>query len=447
MKRRKIKDKIIISLGLSIVILMIISTFMISNIIERNTRTFIENDMKIIVKYTRDEINNMKKREEDNFFHVMNIASKTFNCYIGLNKEYYEAVGEIFIEEKIKKYKNSNEKIGMLSVNKIKDTVIGTLYFPLEINDEFQGNLVIQKSYKSNFDGDEILLTGLIFIEIMITIMLLVGTYVIVSISTKPLEELAKAIRQFGERKKVEKLENQSVEEIQILSDEFDKMQKNIEDLQKTTRDFFDKATHELKTPITAIKGYTQLLQDEGFEDDFINRALERMELESFKMEELVEKLLILSREELEVEKEKEQIKVKDIIKNILVDFDITVTNNNIKINIKLESEIKVEVLRDDLETIIKNLIDNSIKYSSDREIEIELNKNSFKISNFYNPKYLNIKENLLEPFVKGSFKKGEVSSSGLGLYICKRISEKNNWSLEYHLDEKLKKIFFEINF
>ena len=45
-------------------------------------------------------------------------------------------------------------------------------------------------------------------------------------------------------------------------------MKNNIVEMQNNTKEFFNNATHELKTPLTAIRGYSQMLQEEEFEDD-----------------------------------------------------------------------------------------------------------------------------------------------------------------------------------
>ena len=46
------------------------------------------------------------------------------------------------------------------------------------------------------------------------------------------------------------------------------------------------------------------------------------------------------------------------------------------------------------------------------------------------------IKDILLEPFIKGENKDRQISSSGLGLYICKRLCEKNNFNIYYNLEK-----------
>lgn len=431
----KLKYKILIYVSIAIVTLMTISTIIIAVIINKNTRELIEKDMRTIIKYTGDGINNLSYGEEKSNYLVLNKVSNLFDSYISIEGKKIEEVGEIILKSQIESYRSKEEtQKSLLTVSKTKNNIVGTLYYPMYVNNYFIGKVIVQKSYEETFIANKRLFSGIFITEIIITVVLLIIVYVIVSKSTRSLEGLTLAIKDFSSGKRTIQLEIAGKDEIAVLTNEFNAMAENIETLQNSSRDFFDKATHELKTPLTSIKGYSQLLSEENFQDDFVKRALSRLELESSKMEVLVENLLILSREGRALKKEKEEIFVGEFLNKILDEFTLRITKNNIKIIKKVEGEISLEATREDLEILIRNLIDNSIKYSSDKKIGILLIENSLIIKNSYNDNYIDLKSNLLEPFTKGKFKKGEVSSSGLGLYICKRICEKNNWDISYDI-------------
>ena len=87
----------------------------------------------------------------------------------------------------------------------------------------------------------------------------------------------------------------------------------------------------------------------------------------------LVEKLLELSRGKLLNNKEKEKINVKTLIVDLIKEFEIRLNN---KVIISDLNNMEIEVVREDLKTVLSNLIDNSIKYSVGKEIYISLYDN-----------------------------------------------------------------------
>ncbi|MBY0755423.1 HAMP domain-containing histidine kinase [Clostridium sardiniense] len=208
--------------------------------------------------------------------------------------------------------------------------------------------------------------------------------------------------------------------------------------------EFFNNATHELKTPLTAIKGYTQLLHEEEFEDKDIVRMLNNIEDETVRMNNLIQNILTLSKSEMILNKEKKEINLRNEIEDILNLFDVIIRENGYKINLKLEN-INIFGIKEDIRTLISNLIDNAIKYSEANEINISLTDNKeLIISNKCKNIEDNIKNRLLDPFIKGNTKQ-HANGTGLGLYLCKKISEKNNFKLTYRINED--KIIFIIKF
>lgn len=115
-------------------------------------------------------------------------------------------------------------------------------------------------------------------------------------------------------------LEVKSNDEIGVLSREFISMKQKIKNqidtinkekdkvlkLEKARREFFNNVTHELKTPLTAIAGYGEMLLDEDVRDEeFKKRAGERICMESERLHELVVDLINVSKGMDVIEKEK----------------------------------------------------------------------------------------------------------------------------------------------
>lgn len=161
---------------------------------------------------------------------------------------------------------------------------------------------------------------------------------------TYPLKRLTKDMRNFGEGITVENIVISSSDEIGELSNSFNNMREQIKNqidiiveekervlhLQKLSKKFFNNATHELKTLITAISGYAQGLSENlESQDEFIERALERTIKEYEKMKVLVQNILDISRGRFNSE-EKINIDLKSLIEDIL------------KFNMKFQSVIMI---------------------------------------------------------------------------------------------------------
>ena len=85
----------------------------------------------------------------------------------------------------------------------------------------------------------------------------------------------------------VNKMANKIEEQIEKINEEKEK----VLTLEKTRTEFFNNITHELKTPLTNISGYAQIMSEEDFHDnDFRKFALERINKESKRMHELIVK-------------------------------------------------------------------------------------------------------------------------------------------------------------
>lgn len=440
------KLTLVIILGISTI--MLISTIVISMVINNNLKKDISEDMKLILNYSKEEIMGSINIEGNaNDFLLVDGVGKLFNCYIGFEDRLYNYnyAGKIKNIKTIEKYKGTkDDKRMLLTIDEEESKIIGTTYYPLYGDGGYEGKIIIQKEYTNRYLSYIEIRNTLIITQMILFLLFTIGIYFIIRKSTKPLEALTKIIKSFGEGIR----ENQRVkitnDEIGTLSKEFEVMEEKIAKLQNESKDFFNRATHELKTPLTAIKGYSELLCDEAFEDEFIITAIERVNEESNKMTRLVENLLTISRQDTRINIYKECVEIEQTVASILKSLELMISAKDIDVDINLESKV-VETFKVDFEIIINNLINNSIKYSSCNKICITSEKKDekliFKISNEIDIKKLP-KKDIFKPFIKEEGQE-EISSSGLGLYICKRICEKNDWKIEYEIND-LRNIVFK---
>lgn len=447
--RITLKGKISAALLVGLITIITISYFVINMVLNKNLEEYIKNDMKGIITYSKESCSSLIQLENtNNTWITLNKISSLFNVYINWK---VENVGQVVYEDDINEYKDlENDTKSLLKLSNNNEFFYATLYYPLYVNSQYEGNLIIQKDYSDIFSSNKSVLNVVLASEMIMIAILFIVIYLITNKSTKPLRKLTRAMESIGMGEEIEDLPIETKDDISIITEGFNDMKNNIVEMQNNTKEFFNNATHELKTPLTAIRGYSQMLQDEDFEDEFVLRAVERIEEESIKMNKLVEKLLMISREEVLVQVYPEEININKMIKRIIDAFHNQIQNKGINIQLEENDEVKVKAIKEDMESILTNLIENSLKYSTTKNINIELGKSDkksyFKLYNGIGDINEDIKYKLLEPFIKGRTNDSEISSSGLGLYICKRLCEKNDLKIDYYIENGFIKFIITIN-
>jgi two-component system phosphate regulon sensor histidine kinase PhoR len=204
--------------------------------------------------------------------------------------------------------------------------------------------------------------------------------------------------------------------------------------LEKSTerikKDFFSYASHELKSPLTSIKGYAELMQLNMLEDGEYNQALDSIVKQTDLMNRLVEDMLMLARlEHFEIEKQTLTV-AEDVLKEVLKSFEPLSIEKNIRIHADMNT-FKCMIDPLDLRKLFKNLIENALKYSEpNKEIFIKLYQESEKMVFNIVDQGSGIKEihqsRVFERFYRIE-KDRPTSGTGLGLAIVKHIV------LKYH--------------
>ena len=234
-----------------------------------------------------------------------------------------------------------------------------------------------------------------------------------------PLYELKEKINCIGQKEMtLQFLQEDAKDEVSLLAKALLDKSQNINQL-KTARDVFIRnIMHELKTPITKGRFLTELPES--------NENKEKLKKVFHQLELLISEFAVI--EEVIAKKEtieKKDIFVDDIIENaldlLLIDDEnsIHTTQNNVKIyvNFKLFS------------IVVKNMIDNALKYSNNTKVKIEVQKNTLTFIN-QGEKLEHPLEKYYEPFFAHNSTKKE--SFGLGLYIVKSILDVHNFTLKY---------------
>lgn len=225
------------------------------------------------------------------------------------------------------------------------------------------------------------------------------------------------------------------IEDLKITNERLKLEIEKEKEIDKMRREFISNVNHELKTPLALIKGYTEGLKDNVAKEEDRDYYLNVIEDECNNMDNLVKKLLLLSKYEGDFKIEKEEIDIKKILDSLIKRYMLEVNDKKINVIINISSDY--ELLGDyiEIKTAIDNLYRNAISYVEENgeiiiECQKEFDKMSFSIkNNFFEVSQEEI-EKWWEPFNKyDKARTRKFSGTGLGLPIVAAIMKKHNFS------------------
>ena len=215
--------------------------------------------------------------------------------------------------------------------------------------------------------------------------------------------------------------------ELRELTQVFNEMLDRLERSYENQKQFVSNASHELRTPIAVIQGYSRMLARWGSSDpEILKEAVDAIGDESKAMQELVEKLLFLSRHDRKTLKvQKEWFSMGEVVEDMVKETRMVTQNREIKASLIQN----VSVYGDDqlLKQAIRVLIDNAIKYSEDGDtitIGCE-NRNGNCVLTVEDTGRGMKKEDvdhMFERFYRSDDVRGRIDGHGLGLSIARLI-------------------------
>ena len=207
---------------------------------------------------------------------------------------------------------------------------------------------------------------------------------------------------------------------------------------EKMQKRFIADASHELRTPITAIKGMTEILNREGFNDpDTAKEFSLQIGKENRRLEQIVDDLLLQSRlKSNKVYLDKSVFNLKQFFDGLIYERRQELHQENIKVVLNCPSDVMISADHFRLSQVVLNLFNNAINYSKDGTITISckqrLNKTSIRFKDSGEGIDPEILPHIFERLFKGSSDRAsDNSGSGLGLAISKSIMEAHGGTLE----------------
>ena len=213
-----------------------------------------------------------------------------------------------------------------------------------------------------------------------------------------------------------------------------------LENLERVRTDFVANASHELKTPITAIRGLTEtLLGDDEIEKETVTSFIERVHAQSLRLSQLVGDLMTISRlESSQAGEEFTRINFADLARQAARAGQVTAEEKGQDLDVELpDTEVMVWGDRQNLSQLLDNLIDNAIKYTpNDGSITVKVSKDDenaiLQVTDTgigISPQF---QQRVFERFYRVDKARSQsLGGTGLGLSIAKNIAEKHGGSID----------------
>lgn len=256
------------------------------------------------------------------------------------------------------------------------------------------------------------------------------AAFTIANFSLSPLRRILRGIEGISASSLEKRLEVVgSGDELDTLAKEINRMLDRIERSYRAQERFVHDVSHELKNPLSSMKGFIGVLKKWGFDDEKIfHESTNEIEKSIDEMSSVVEELLMLSKEETT---EEESVDVKSLVLEVLKDFHLRGSEREIEV----EGEAVVRANPDYLKIIIRNLIDNALKYSEGR-IWIKIKGCCLEVSDEGEGIPKEELDKIFDKFYRVDRSRDRRKGGhGIGLSLVKELAEKMKMRVEVESD------------
>ncbi|GAA0772001.1 HAMP domain-containing sensor histidine kinase [Clostridium subterminale] len=244
-----------------------------------------------------------------------------------------------------------------------------------------------------------------------------------------PLSEMSGVARKIAQGDVDKRVEIHSDDEMEEFANAFNVMADSLQKVEQNRKEFISNVSHELRSPMTSIKGFIGGILDGVVPDEkhkyYLNITYEEIQ----RLTRLINDLLDLSTVESGTYKlDKVPVDINEIVRICILRNENRIRNKNLDVQVFFEgSELWVLTDEDKITQVVTNLLDNAIKYGKeDGLIKISCRKKGKKANISIFNEGPNIDEedikHIWERFYKGDKSRTQKVSTGLGLSIVKKI-------------------------
>lgn len=274
-------------------------------------------------------------------------------------------------------------------------------------------------------------------IKNMLTIMcalLIPGTLLMIAyfsrVINKPISQLRIAIEKIGKQHLDSPIKVKGPKNLQVLGNRLEWLRKQLRDIDFQKKKFLQHVSHELKTPLTAIREGTELLSDQviGELNSKQQEVTEILKTNSKQLQHQIEDLLAYNKSMAEADITRRiELPLNDVVTDVLQEQKLSIKGRRLKVKTNIKS-VSAKVDPEQIQVVFRNLLSNAIKYSPPAgEIRLSLKDKTdyaeFNIQDSGPGIHIDEREDIFTAFFKGEKDStGYVKGTGLGLAIVKQF-------------------------
>ena len=256
---------------------------------------------------------------------------------------------------------------------------------------------------------------------------------------TRPFMETNEIVQRYSRGDYSARIPISNIKEATKLAVSFNNMADQLEDLEASRRSFVANVSHELRSPLTSMKGFLEAMQDGTIGPEDHEKYLNIVLSETRRMASMVNDLLDLTRiESGKTALRLEVFDINELIRRTLITFEARIYEKKMEMEVKFaQDQYFVEADNAQISQVLRNLIDNALKYSPDerrlriatyamnREVYVAIQDFGYGIP----------EENVPHVFdrfykVEKAHTPSKQSGTGLGLSIVKRIIDQHGQTI-----------------
>ncbi|NFM45474.1 HAMP domain-containing histidine kinase [Clostridium botulinum] len=466
--KNKFKKSIVYKLFLVTTLLLVISSICTYSIIYMLLPNYYHKYKKMTIENQLDSIvNNVPKLDINNIEEYLGQISFNNNANIVVTDEYGNVIYFTNVLQKGLVTISKKEDLSHFkNIEKTNTRSVYTSYRKIKFyNSEEKYNLYLTAPLQPVSEASKVLFLLIPYIGLVVILISVIGGLIYSKVISKPLISMNKVAKEMAKLDFTKKCTVKGEDEIGELSQSLNDLSNNLRismeelqraneqllddiakerEIEKKRREFIATISHELKTPITILKGQIEgMLSNIGIykdRDKYLKRNLEVLN----DMEYMVKETLEISKLESQGFKpRKEQVSLSKIVEECIYNISFIAKRKNIFIDKNINEDLFVHGDSKLLKKVVNNIITNAINHSPESEkVYANLHEEKDEIVLKVENTGIYIEENelkeIFKPFYRIEKSRNRKSGgSGLGLYIVKMILDAHNGKYSISNNEK----------
>ena len=308
-------------------------------------------------------------------------------------------------------------------------------------------NVITGFSMQAVFDDWRDTIRVVIALSVVFSSIISVVLYISLNRLTKPLMDISSAAAKFGEGNYSVRIKEMSKDELgdtarnfNLMAERITTQMDNLETMANDKQRLIDDISHEMRTPLTAIRGYVEYMQAAKLTDEEYYKTLNIIDRQADRMQKLSEGVLSFTRLRNENADRITAVNVSDLLNDIAKSYSIKAQKDNIYLTVKCPSYLEIKGDRLLFESLIGNLVDNALNACADttvKRVSISAKTRNDNVVIEIEDTGIGMSKETLENVHKPFFRADKSRSrrrggAGLGAALCKEIADMYNIDIRY---------------